>query len=66
MRLSTQTTSCPLARKRSHRWEPMKPAPPVMTVRTELLLMYGPRMRKHRRDRPYHAPRTLGKLGKRN
>ena len=34
MRLSTQTTSCPSARKRSHRCEPTKPAPPVMTVRT--------------------------------
>ena len=33
MRLSTQMTSCPSARKRSHRCEPMNPAPPVMTVR---------------------------------
>src|SRR5436190_11914888 len=33
MKLSRQTTSCPSARKRSHRCEPMKPAPPVMRVR---------------------------------
>src|SRR3990172_3578834 len=25
-----QRTSCPCARKHSHRWEPMKPAPPVI------------------------------------
>ncbi len=31
-RLSTQTTSCPSARNRSQRWEPTKPAPPVITV----------------------------------
>ena len=29
-RLSMQTTSHFLAMKKSHRWEPMKPAPPVM------------------------------------
>src|SRR5713226_5716879 len=33
MKLSTQTTSCPSARNRSHRCEPMKPAPPVIRVR---------------------------------
>src|SRR5262245_22515022 len=33
IRLSTQITSCPSARKRSHRWEPMNPAPPVISVR---------------------------------
>src|SRR5579883_1945138 len=31
-RLSTQITSCPSLRKRSQRCDPMKPAPPVMTV----------------------------------
>src|SRR5882724_9917721 len=30
MKLSTQMTSCPSARKRSQRCEPMKPAPPVI------------------------------------
>src|SRR5512138_3617711 len=29
-RLSMQTTSCPSARRRSQRCEPMKPAPPVI------------------------------------
>ena len=28
------TTSQPLARRRSQRWEPMKPAPPVTSTRT--------------------------------
>jgi hypothetical protein len=30
MKLSTQITSCPSARNRSQRWEPMNPAPPVI------------------------------------
>ena len=34
MKLSIQMTSWPSARKRSHKWEPINPAPPVMTVRT--------------------------------
>src|SRR5258708_549669 len=33
IKLSTQITSWPRSRKRSHRWEPMKPAPPVIKVR---------------------------------
>src|ERR1041385_6970773 len=32
MRLSTQTTVCPSARRRSHRCEPRTPAPPVTTL----------------------------------
>src|ERR1700731_550368 len=32
-RLSMQTTSQPRARRNSHRWEPMKPAPPVTRTR---------------------------------
>src|SRR5947208_15130376 len=34
MKLSTQRTSWPSARNRSHRCDPMNPAPPVMSVRT--------------------------------
>src|SRR5262249_51308110 len=38
MKLSTQRTSCPSARKRSHRCEPIKPAPPVINVRMPQIL----------------------------
>src|SRR5262245_10505247 len=34
MKLSTQTTAWPSARNRSQRWDPMNPAPPVISVRT--------------------------------
>src|SRR3989304_2511704 len=36
-RLSMQTTSAPLPRRNSQRWEPMKPAPPVTKTRIERL-----------------------------
>src|SRR5574337_2195579 len=32
-RLSMQTASAPWARRNSQRWEPMKPAPPVISTR---------------------------------
>ena len=32
-KLSTQSTSQPSPRSRSHKWEPMKPAPPVTSTR---------------------------------
>src|ERR1700675_1185918 len=34
-RLSMQTTSQPFARRKSQRWEPMNPAPPVTRTRTQ-------------------------------
>ena len=37
-KLSTQSTSCPPASRRSHRWEPRKPAPPVTSTRVGLRL----------------------------
>src|SRR5216683_1642522 len=36
-RLSTQTTSQPCARRKSQRWEPRKPAPPVTRIFTRAL-----------------------------
>src|SRR3972149_2176649 len=38
IRLSRQTTSCPSSMKRSHRWEPRNPEPPVISVRGMELL----------------------------
>ena len=35
-KLSTQTTSWPAASRRSHRWEPRNPAPPVTSTRVGL------------------------------
>src|SRR6058998_132947 len=53
-RLSTQTTSQPFARKKSQRWEPMNPAPPVM------------RMRGGRRDADRRARREEELMGPRD
>src|SRR5918911_1331610 len=38
-RLSTQTTSYPSFRSRSHRWLPTKPAPPVTSARFFFLVL---------------------------
>src|SRR3954454_16203529 len=48
-RLSMISTSCPAVSRASERCEPMKPAPPVMSARTSVLLEIADRQR-HPRD----------------
>src|SRR3954469_11634546 len=48
-RLSMISTSCPAVSRASDRCEPMKPAPPVMSARTSVLLEIADR-RRHPRD----------------
>src|ERR1700735_3887928 len=46
-KLSTQRTSCPLLRSRSHRCDPRNPAPPVTRMRFDIPLPLAPLYKVH-------------------